>query len=75
MAPVPDAAASQLPKTYKRLVGRHVGERFRDVCEEEVVEVQPPGDGEVRRQEHLLCWLYSLLCWHGRLRPSPRRCW
>lgn len=55
MAPVPDAAASQLPKTYKCLVGRHVGERFRDVCEEEVVDVQPPGDGEVRQQEHLLC--------------------
>lgn len=43
-----EPAAMELPATYKRLVGRHVGQSFRDVCEEETVDVSLPGEGEVR---------------------------
>ena len=41
------SAPMQLPQTYRRLVGRHVGQSFRDVCEEETAEVSPPGEGKV----------------------------
>ncbi|KAK9842071.1 hypothetical protein WJX81_007136 [Elliptochloris bilobata] len=36
-----------LPRTYKRLVGRRVGKSFREVCEEETVDISLPGEGEV----------------------------
>ena len=36
-----------LPETYRRLVGRHVGQSFREVCEEETVDISPPGEGKV----------------------------
>ena len=40
-------ALMQLPQTYRRLVGRHVGQSFRDVCEEETADINPPGEGKV----------------------------
>ena len=46
--PVHEKAAMELPATYKRLVGRHVGQSFRDVFEEETVDISLPGEGEVR---------------------------
>lgn len=41
------SAPMHLPQTYRRLVGRHVGQSFREVCEEETVDISPPGEGKV----------------------------
>lgn len=53
------SAPMQLPQTYRRLVGRHVGQSFREVCEEETVDTSPPGEGKVQ----------YVSCLHKQCRP------
>lgn len=45
--PAQQAAAQQLPRTFRRLVARECGRSFREVAQVVEVELVPPGPGEV----------------------------